>query len=138
MDVSKKKKGKGKGCRWLAAAMAFFALPAGASEAVVCTLTTATGAAASTASCTTGSATWTQGSQVLMQCTTDVYVSSTTTLNGGAVTAATSSAELVDFTNNKDKVLVLLDKNDLHISVLAVTTAGTCKFMKTQRKKPVY
>lgn len=131
----KKKKGKGKGCRWLALA-AILATPAFASEAVVCTLTTATGAAASTASCTTGSATWTQGSVVLMQCTTDVYISSTTSVYGGTVTAATSSAELVDFTNNKDKVMILLDKNDFHISVLAATSAGSCKFMKTQRKKP--
>lgn len=109
-----------------------------ASETVDCTLTTATGAAASTAACTSGSATWGRNTQVLMQCTTDVYVSSTTTQFGGTVTAATSSMELVDFTNNKDKVMVLLDKNDLHVSVLAVTTAGTCKFMKTPRKKPIY
>lgn len=116
--------------------VALLSLPAFASEAVVCTLTTATGAAATTASCTTGSATWTQGSVVLMQCTTDVYISSTTSVYGGTVTAATSSMELVDFTNNKDKVMILLDKRDFHISVLAATSAGSCKFMKTQRKKP--
>lgn len=109
-----------------------------ASEPVVCTLTTATGAAASTAACTTGGATWTTGSQVLMQCTTDVYLSSTTAGIGGTVTAATSSMELVDFTNNKDKVMVLLDKKDFHISVLAATSAGSCKFMLTQRKKPIF
>ena len=45
------------------ALFAVFAGPALASESVVCTLTTATGAAASTASCTTGSATWTAGSR---------------------------------------------------------------------------
>lgn len=118
--------------------VALLSLPAFASEPVVCTLTTATGAAATTASCTTGSATWTQGSQVLMQCTTDVYVSSTTSVYGGTVTAATSSAEMVDFTNNKDKVMILLDKRDFHISVLAATSAGSCKFMLTQRKKPIY
>ena len=118
--------------------LALLALPALASEPVVCTLTTATGAAASTASCTSGSATWTTGSQVLMQCTTDVYMSSTTSTYGGSVTAATSSMELVDFTNNKDKVMILLNKNDLHISVLAATSAGTCKFMVTQRKKPTF
>lgn len=118
--------------------LALLALPAFASEPVVCTLTTATGAAASTASCTSGSATWTTGSQVLMQCTTDVYMSSTTSTYGGTVTAATSSMELVDFTNNKDKVMILLNKNDLHISVLAATSAGTCKFMITQRKKPTF
>ncbi len=109
-----------------------------ASEPVVCTLTTATGAAATTASCTTGSATWARGSAVLMQCTTDTYVSSTTVAFGGTVVAATSSSEAVDFTNNKDKVMIPLDKNDLHISVLAVTAAGSCKFMLTQRKKPTF
>jgi hypothetical protein len=109
-----------------------------ASEPVVCTLTTATGAAATTASCTTGSATWTRGSQVLMQCTTDVYVSSTTSAFGGTVSAAVSTSELVDFTNNKDKVMLILDKNDLHISVLAATAAGSCKFMVTPRKKPIF
>lgn len=109
-----------------------------ASEPVVCTLTTGTGAAVTTAACTTGSATWARGSAVLMQCTTDVYVSSTTTVFGGTVTAATSSMELVDFTANKDKVMIILDKNDLHISVLAATAAGSCKFMVTQRKKPIF
>jgi hypothetical protein len=109
-----------------------------ASEQVVCTLTTGTGAATTTAACTTGSATWTAGSQVLMQCTTDVYLSSTTTAFGGTVTAATSSMELVDFTSNKDKVFIILNKNDLHISVLAATSAGSCKFMVTQRKKPTF
>jgi hypothetical protein len=110
-----------------------------ASEPVVCTLTTGTGAATSTTGgCTTGSVTWKNGSAVLMQCTTDVYVSSTTTQFGGTVTAATSSMELVDFTVNKDKVFIILNKNDLHISVLAATAAGSCKFMITQRKKPIF
>lgn len=135
MIHAKKKKGKGKDCRWLALA-ALIAAPAFAGDQVVCTLTTATGAAASTAACTSGSATWNAGGTVLMQCTTDVYVSSTTSRFGGTVTAATSSMELVDFTNNKDKVMILLNNNDKHISVLAVTAAGTCKFMTTTRKKP--
>ena len=118
---------------------AVYALTAEASEPVVCTLTTGTGAATSTTGgCTSGSVTWTRGSAVLVQCTTDTYISSSTTVFGGTVTAATSSMELLDFTNNKDKVMVSLDKNDLHISVLAATSAGTCKFMVTQRKKPTF
>lgn len=115
-----------------------FAAPAIASETVVCTLTTGTGAAVTTAACTTGSATWARGSAVLMQCTTDVYVSSSTSTFGGTVTAATSSMEMVDFSSNKDKVMILLDQNDLHVSVLAATAAGTCKFMPTKRKKPIF
>lgn len=123
----------------LGAALSLISLSAHASEPVVCTLTTGTGAATTTAACTTGSATWTVGSQVLMQCTTDVHVSSTTTLFGGTVTAAAvATSEFVDFTNNKDKVFIILNKNDLHISVIAATAAGSCKFMTTQRKKPTF
>lgn len=110
--------------------------PAFAAETVVCTLTTATGAAASTASCTVGSATWIKGAYVLMQCTTDVYVSSTTATGTVVVTPATSSMELVDFTNNKDKVGIPLGTSEQHISVLAATAAGSCKFMLTNRKNP--
>lgn len=131
------KKKKGKGCRWALVA-ALVSAQAFASDPVVCTLTTATGAAASTASCTTGSATWTKGGNVLMQCTTDVYISSTTPSGSTTVTAATSSSEFVDFTNAKDKVAIPLNNNDFHISVLAVSSAGTCKFMTTARKKAIY
>lgn len=109
---------------------------ASAGEPVVCTLTTATGAATSTASCTTGSATWGKGQLVLMQCTTDTYVSHTTPAGSTTVTAATSSMELVDFTNNKDKVELPLNNNDQHVSVLAATSAGTCKFFVTTRRHP--
>ena len=117
-------------------AVALLSLPALAAETVVCTLTTATGSAASTASCTTGSATWLQGSYVLMQCTTDVYVSSSTATGTTTVTPATSSMELADFTGNKDKVGIPLGTSEKHISVLAATAAGTCKFMLTNRKNP--
>jgi hypothetical protein len=46
--------------------------------------------------------------------------------------------EKVDFTNNLDKVAIPLNPNDKNISVLAVSSAGTCKFMTTLRKKPTY
>lgn len=107
-----------------------------ASEPVVCTLTTSTGAAASTAACTTGSATWIKGSVVLLQCTSDVYVSSTTPSGTTTVNPATSSMELLDFSTSKDKVLIPLNPQDLHISVLAASSAGTCKFMTSLRKRP--
>ena len=122
--------------RFLLMSCLLVGLPALAAETVVCTLTTATGAAASTASCTSGSATWLPGTFVLMQCTTDVYVSSTTASGTAVVTPATSSMELVDFTNNKDKVGIPLGTSEKHISVLAATSAGSCKFMLTNRKNP--
>lgn len=114
--------------------LGLFASAALGAEPVVCTLTTSTSAAASTASCTTGSATWSAGGAVLMQCTTDVYVSTTTTT--GSLAAATSSSEMVEFTTNKDKVAFWLNPGDKHVSVLAVSSAGTCKFMTTLRKRP--
>lgn len=117
-------------------AVVLLAFPALAADTVVCTLTTSTGAAASTAACTSGSATWLKNAYVLMQCTTDVYVSSTTPSGSAVVTPATSSSELADFTNNKDKVGIPLGTNEQHISVLAATANGTCKFMITNRKNP--
>ena len=117
-------------------AVLLFASPALASDPVVCTLTTGTGAAASTAACTSGSATWLKNAYVLMQCTTDVYVSSTTPSGSAIVTPATSSSELVDFTNNKDKVGIPLGPREPPIRGLAATSGGTCKFMITNRKNP--
>lgn len=117
--------------------VAALAVPVHAAETVDCALTTSTGGAVSTTGgCTSGTVTWQKGDYLLMQCTTDVYVSSTTTTNGGTVTAATTGAEFYDFTNNKDKVGIPLDQNDRHVSVLAATANGSCKFMKTKRKKP--
>lgn len=112
-----------------------FSVTSFAAEPVVCTLTTSTGSAASTAACTTGSNSWARGGAVLMQCTTDVYVSSTSTASS-TVTPATSSSELVGFSANTDKVAIWLNPGDKDISVLAVTAAGTCKFMTTTRKRP--
>ena len=112
------------------------ALPAFAAEPVVCTLTTATGAAANTVTCTTGSALWAKGGSVLMQCTSDVYVSSTTPAGSQVPTPATSSMEVVGFSATTDKVAIWLNPGDHDISVLAVTTAGTCKFMTTNRRRP--
>lgn len=112
-------------------------IAAWAAEPVVCTLTTATGSSAITSSPSTGTCTWGKGAVVLMVCTTDTYVDSTTVTSGTvAQPNATSADQLIDFTNNKDPYPIYLDARDQHIAVRAVTTAGTCSFMTTQRKKP--
>lgn len=105
-----------------------------AADPVVCSVNTATGAASSTASPTTGTCSWAAGSVILMQCTTDVYFDSST-VNNVAPTATNADA-FVDWTNNKDWWPVYLDSNDKVISLLAVTTAGSCKFMTTKRRRP--
>lgn len=108
-----------------------------AGEKVVATLTTATGAAAVTTALTTGTADWAQGGVVLLQCTTDTYVSWDTPNNSTTVSAATSSSQLIAFSSNSDPFILYLGNNDKHISVLAATAAGTCKFIKSPfRRKP--
>lgn len=133
---AKKKKGKGKGCRWALLA-ALVATSSFAGEKVVATLTTATGSAASSASPTTGTADWAQGGVVLLQCTTDVFVSWDTPAGSTTVSAATSSSQLIAFSSNSDPYIIYLGNNDKHVSVLAATAAGTCKFIKSPfRRKP--
>jgi hypothetical protein len=135
---------------YIAVAFAAFALSAWAAEPVVCTLTTSTSTAAQTKMPTTGTCSWGQGANVLMQCTTDVYINTQGHTPSGVVnhlgawyydggvegSAATSSDQRVDFTSNTDPYPIYLDNGDQHISVLAVTSAGTCKFMTTKRPKP--
>lgn len=117
-------------------ALLTFIVPASAQAAdlVVCSVNTATGAASSTASPTTGTCSWPTGSVILMQCTTDVYID-TSTINNVAPTASNADA-FVDWTNNKDWWPIYLGNNDKVVSLLAVSAAGTCKFMTTQRKRP--
>lgn len=105
-----------------------------AADPVVCTVTTATGAASSTASPSSGTCSWAAGSVILMQCTTDVYVDTSTVAN--VAPTASSADAFVDWTNNKDWFPIYLDSNDRVVSLLAVTTAGSCKFMTTKRKRP--
>lgn len=107
--------------------------PVLAAEPVVCSITTS-GTAASTASPTTGTCIWVAGSTVLMTCTADVYVNSTTT--AGVAPVATSSHQPVLFTSNQDPVLIYLEPRDKVISVLQVTAAGTCKFMTVSTRRP--
>lgn len=109
-------------------------VPPPAAEPVVCTLTTATGSSAVTSSPTTGTCSWGAGSVVLMQCSTDTYVDSSTVL--GVAPSATSADQNIDFTNNKDPYPIYLDQGDKAIAVRAVTTAGTCYFMTSKRRKP--
>jgi hypothetical protein len=137
---------------YIAVAFAAFALSAWAAEPVVCAVTTSTSTASSTIlSSDGGTCSWGQGANVLMQCTTDVYVNSQAHLpvgnfrtdgggwyyDGGITgTAASALDQRVDFTSNTDPYPVYLDPNDQHVSLLAVTSAGSCKFMTTKRPKP--
>jgi hypothetical protein len=108
-----------------------------AGEKVVATLTTATGAPASTATPTTGTASWAQGGVVLLQCTTDTFVSWDTPAGSTTVTPATNAMQLIAFSSNSDPYIIYLGNNDKHISVLAATAAGTCKFILSPfRRKP--
>lgn len=132
---------------FLAACLALVAFwPAEAADPVVCAVTTSTSTAATTANPAggAGACNWTKGSVVLMQCTTDVYIDSTSLvdvpapLDGGVIgsAVATSADQRVDFSSNSDPYPIYLGDKDQHISILAVTTAGSCKFMKTQRRRP--
>lgn len=147
MVVEKKKKGKGEGCRWLVLGFVLgLAGAALAADPVVCTVATSTSTAATTAlpSSGAGACNWGKGAVILMQCTTDVYVDTTNLvdvpapLDGGVVgsAVATSADQRVDFSSNTDPYPIYLGNNDQHVSLLAVSSAGSCKFMKTQRKRP--
>ena len=107
-----------------------------AAEPVVCSVSIGTGAATITSSPTSGTCTWASGSTVLMACDQLVYVNSTSPTKTGVPTTATSADQLLDFASNKDPYPIYLDAYDKHISMLAATTAGTCKFMTTKRRKP--
>ena len=125
---------------------AVYALTAEAADPVVCAVTTSTSTAATTAlpAAGPGACNWTKGSVILMQCTTDVYIDSTSLvdvaapLDGGVIgtAVATSADQRVDFSSNSDPFPIYLGVNDQHVSVLAVSSAGSCKFMKTQRRRP--
>lgn len=121
----------------IAVALALLALTAWASDKVVASLTIGTGAAVSTASPTTGSATWLQGGMVWLQCDQDVYATWDTPAGSSTPTVATSAAQRINFTSNNDPYPIYLGNNEKHISVLAVSAAGTCKFIVSpHRRKP--
>ena len=125
---------------------AVYALTAEAADPVVCAVTTSTSTAATTAlpAAGPGACNWGKGAVILMQCTTDVYIDSTSLvdvaapLDGGVIgtAVATSADQRVDFSSNSDPFPIYLGVNDQHVSVLAVSSAGSCKFMKTQRRRP--
>ena len=108
-----------------------------AGEKVVATLTIGTGAATSSAALTTGTADWSKGGIVLLQCDQDVYISWDTVVCTTTVTVATSAMQRINFSSNNDPYIIYLGVNDKDVSVLAVSSAGTCKFIKTPfRRKP--
>lgn len=101
-----------------------------------CSVTFTNVTAGTTATPSTGTCSWARGSTLLMQCDAAVYFSSTAT--------ATATDFKVDFTVNPDPYIIyqldsggssgLLAKD---VSVLGVTASGTCKFAKTNRRKPL-
>lgn len=97
-----------------------------AAEPVVCSISVNT----STATSTSGTCSWPAGSTVMLQCDVDVFIDSTK----GAT--ATSADQRINFTSNNDPYLVYLDAGDQHISILSIGSSGTCKFMRTLRRKP--
>ncbi len=121
-------------------ALAFFCLTTvafAAGDDRQCSVTFTTGVAGTTAVPTTGTCTWGAGSTLLMQCDQDVYFSGTTT--------ATSTDFQVKFSVNPDPYLIyMLDtsggsgtSSQKNVSVLGVSASGTCKFAKTNRRKPI-
>lgn len=117
-------------------------LDAEAADNVTCAVTTSTSTAATTANPASGTCDWQPGNVVLMQCTTDVYldtnaVRSVFPADGGTTGGvATSADQRIDFSSNSDPYIIYLNNNDHHVSLLAVSSAGSCKFMKTQRARP--
>ena len=98
----------------------------------LCSVTFTSGVAGTTASPSSGTCSWVAGSTLLMQCDQDVYFSSSGT--------ATANDFQVKFTVNSDPYLIYqLETNNLqrNVSVLGVTASGTCKFGKTNRRKPI-
>lgn len=107
--------------------------PAWSAEKVLCSVTYTTGVAGVTSSPTTGSCSWSAGSNVLMQCTTDVYFNYQVV--DGALAAATSADAVAGFASNTDPIPVCLSRLERHISFLGVTASGTCKFMQTSFRR---
>jgi len=120
--------------RSLFAVAALLALSVSASEPVVCAITT-DGTSKTTAAPTTGTCTWVAGSTVLVTCTQDVYLDSTTTAVGTPPVASSTDQPIV-FAGNQDPVKVYLEPRDKVIAVTQVTTAGSCKFMTVATRRP--
>lgn len=106
-----------------------------------CSVTFTSGVAGDTSAPSSGTCSWTAGATVLMQCDQDVYFNTTTNAQG-VVGPATNVDFQVNFSVNRDPYVVYLLDNGAgagskNISVLGVTTSGTCKFGKTNRRKPI-
>jgi membrane-bound ClpP family serine protease len=106
-----------------------------------CSVTFTSGVAGSTASPSSGTCAWSAGATVLMQCDQDVFFNTTTNAQG-TVGPATNVDFQVNFSANRDPYIVYLLDNGTgagskNISVLGVTASGTCKFAKTNRRKPI-
>lgn len=116
------------------AVIAILALGAAqAAEPVVCRITT-DGTSKTTASPTSGTCNWVAGSTVLMTCTQDVYVDSTTVATV-APTASSTDQPLI-FSTNQDPVPIYLEPRDKVIAVTQLTAPGVCSFMTVSTRRP--
>lgn len=112
----------------------FGAVPeAQAAEPVVCSITT-DGTSKTTASPTSGTCSWQKGSTVLVTCTADIYLDSTTV--GITPPTASSADQPIIFSSNQDPVPIYLEPRDQVIAVTQITAAGTCKFMTVSTRRP--
>lgn len=118
-----------------------------ASEPVVCQIKTVVGTSLDTSlpdggtvdvrsldGGTSGLCTWQAAATVLMHCTNDVYMDSTT--DAGKLPVATMIDQRIDYVVNRDPYIIYLGGQDKVIAVQAVEDAGVCSFMTTLRKKP--
>ena len=114
--------------------------PAWSAEKVVCTLDFTSAAAVNTLSPTTGSCTWPNGGNVLMQCRSaagggvDVY-SRHELSTGGALVAADSTGNVYAYASNLDPIAICLKGTEKHISVRGVSASGTCYFTPTDLRR---
>lgn len=121
--------------RYIAILGLLFVWPVAADEVRQCSVAVTTGGAATTASPTSGTCSWERGATIVMQCDVAVYWNATKSATTGNATTATSSDLSVDFTTNSDPYKIDLAGNAKHVSVLSVTSSGTCKFGPRIAKK---
>lgn len=118
-----------------------------ASEPVVCQIKTIVGTSLDTSQPdggvqdvrsldggTSGLCLWQAGATILMHCTNDVYMDSTT--DAGKLPVASPIDQRIDYVVNRDPYIVYLGNQDKVIAVVAVEDAGVCSFMPSLRKKP--
>lgn len=121
--------------KYIAVLALCFAVPTQADELRQCSVTFTNSVAGTTSAPTTGTCSWIAGATVAMQCDQAVYYNADKSATTGGATTATSVDFSVDFTANSDPYIIVLAGNAKHISILGVSTSGTCKFGPMRAKK---